>query len=332
MRPRHLILFAALLLGSRSLAQDPQFSQFYAIPMYLNPALTGNTYQDRVGVNYRLQWPGIGPGYRTYALNYDHNAEKAHSGIGAQLIHDQAGSFALSFTQASLSYSYEARLDRKHAIRMGVRMSWTNRSFDPSNLLFADQVIRENAANSVEPFLIQRVSYFDASAGIMYYSEQFWAGASFNHINTPQQSLMVAGDAELPVRTSVQVGYRFPIDGKAYRHSETKMTLAAHYKAQLKWDQLDIGSYIDHGPLCFGLWYRGLPGLKAYKPGYPNDDAVILMTGYTTEGQLRVIYSYDITVSSLTMKSAGAHEISVVYEWPRRSKNRKYKVVPCPKF
>ncbi|HEX2616388.1 MAG TPA: type IX secretion system membrane protein PorP/SprF [Flavobacteriales bacterium] len=329
---RHLLLLSVLISGLRLLAQDPQLSQFYAAPMYLNPALTGNTYQDRIGVNYRLQWPAIGTGYRTYALSYDHHSEKARSGFGAMLMRDQAGSFALAFTQASLSYSYEVRIDRKHAIRAGIRTAWTNRSFDPSNLLFADQVIREDAANTMEPFLIQRVSYFDASAGVLYYSEQFWAGASFNHLNKPQQSLVFDGDAELPVRTSVHAGYKFAIDGKAFRHSHTKMTLAAHYKAQEKWDQLDMGGYVEHASVCFGLWYRGLPALKAYQPGYPNDDAVILMLGYQTEGQLRIIYSFDATVSSLTMKSGGAHEISVVYEWPRRSKNRRYKTIPCPKF
>ncbi|MFT3885778.1 MAG: type IX secretion system membrane protein PorP/SprF [Flavobacteriales bacterium] len=331
MRTR-LLLICVLLGGLRSLAQDPQLSQFYAAQMYLNPALTGNTYQDRIGVNYRLQWPGIGPGYRTYALSYDHHADQAHSGFGAMVMRDQAGSFGLAFTQASLSYSYELRLDRKHAIRAGIRTSWTNRSFDPTNLLFADQVIRENAPVTTEPFMLQRVSYFDASAGVMYYSEQFWAGASFNHVNEPQQSLIIGGDATLPMRASVHAGYKFAIDGNTYRQSHTQMTLAMLYKSQLKWDQLDIGGYVDHDALSFGLWYRGLPGLKAYQPGYPNDDAVILMTGYRTDSQLRIIYSYDITVSSLTMKSGGAHEISVVYEWPQRSKNRKYKVVPCPKF
>ena len=32
------------------------------------------------------------------------------------------------------------------------------------------------------------------------------------------------------------------------------------------------------------------------------------------------------------MKSGGAHEISLIYEWPRKAKNRRHKVVPCPKF
>ena len=40
-------------------AQDPQFSQFYANPVYLNPAFAGTARCPRVVLNYRNQWPGI---------------------------------------------------------------------------------------------------------------------------------------------------------------------------------------------------------------------------------------------------------------------------------
>jgi len=328
----HILMASALFMALRLSAQDPQFSQFYAAPLYLNPALTGNTHQDRIGLNYRLQWPAIGPGYKTYSVTYDHRSAAMNSGIGGMVMHDRAGSFGLNFTQAALSYSYEARLNRRQAVRGGMRVGYTMRSYDPRNMLFADQVIRDNAPTSIEPALLSSVSYFDFSAGLLYYSEQFWGGFSVNHLNEPQQSLYLDGDASLPMRTSVHVGYRFAVDGRAFRHSETTMTLASHYKAQQQWDQLDIGAYIDHLSVTFGMWYRGLPALKAYQPGYPNDEAVVAMFGYKTPYQLRVVYSYDVTVSKLTLKSGGAHEISLIYEWPRHNKNRRYRAVPCPKF
>jgi type IX secretion system PorP/SprF family membrane protein len=333
MRGRILLFFLGITtLGLDLRAQDPQLSQFCAAPLYLNPALTGNTLQDRIGLNYRRQWPGIGPGYQTYMVAYDHRSEPIHSGIGGYIMRDQAGTYALAFTQAAISYSYEARINRRRAIRGGLRLGYTMRSYDPSNLLFADQVIRDNAPTSVEPTMLQDVSYFDASGGLMYFSEQFWFGISMNHLNKPQESFFLEGDAELPVRTSADAGYRFAVDGKTFKRSQTKMTLAAHYKAQGKWDQLDMGGYIEHKQLTWGIWYRGLPALKAYQPGYPNDDSVILMVGFETPYQLQMVYSYDVTVSKMTMKTGGAHEISLIYEWPRKGKNRKYRAVPCPKF
>ncbi|MBS1569920.1 MAG: type IX secretion system membrane protein PorP/SprF [Bacteroidetes bacterium] len=329
---RSRLLLPALMLAACAFGQDPQLSQFYAAPMYLNPALTGNTNQDRLALNYRLQWPAIGPGYKTYAVAYDHRSTDLNSGFGGMVMHDRAGTQGLSFTQMAFNYSYEARLNRRQAIRGGLRAAYTLRTMDWGNMLFADQVIRENAQTSVEPLLLQSISYFDFSAGVLYYSEQLWGGISVNHLNQPQQSLFLEGDARLPMRTSVHAGYRFPVDGQPFRSSKTLMTLAAHYKAQEKWDQLDLGGYVDHNGVSFGLWYRGIPGLKAYEPGQPNDEAAVLLLGYETPYQLQVAYSYDVTISKLTMKSGGAHEISVIYEWPKHGKNRKYRSIPCPKF
>lgn len=330
LRPAYIL--ALLALPVATLAQDPQFSQFYAASQYLNPALTGNTFQDRIALNYRLQWPGVQPGYETYSFAYDHHFASAHSGLGGYVLRDKAGTYGLTFTTAAMSYSYEARIDRKRAVRFGFRAGYTLRNVAPDGYLFADQIIRDNAARSIEANLVPNTSYLDLATGGLYYSEQFWIGASFNHVNKPNTSLMIDGEAEVPVRTTVHAGYRFPLDGHKMIRSETKMTLAAHYKAQGKWDQLDVGGYIEHERISGGIWYRGLPVVKAYERGYGNSEAVILMAGFETERQLRITYSYDITISKLTMKSAGAHELSLIYEWPRRAKARKHKVVPCPKF
>jgi type IX secretion system PorP/SprF family membrane protein len=322
-----LILFILRVHG-----QDPQLSQFYAAPMYLNPALTGNTYQDRIGLNYRIQWPGILPGYETYAMAYDHNNAKAHSGYGLMVMHDQAGTNNLAFTNVGGSYSYEARIDHGHAVRFGMRLGYTVRQADMGNYLFADQVIRDNAGTSVESSLIQRTSYFDACMGFLYYDEHFWFGASFNHINRPQETLLVGGDTQLPIKSTIHTGYRLALDKRSMSRTKSTFNMAAHYKAQQDWDQFDLGMYVDHQQLMAGLWYRGLPGLKAYKPGYPNNDAVILMVGFQTTRQLRFIYSYDITINWLGVKTGGAHEISLTYEWPARHKGRKFHAIPCPKF
>jgi type IX secretion system PorP/SprF family membrane protein len=329
---RHAIILLLLALPLVIVAQDPQFSQFYATSQYLNPALTGNTFQDRVALNYRLQWPGVQPGYETFSFAYDHNFASAHSGLGGYVIRDKAGSYGLTFTTAAMSYSYEARLNRRQALRFGLRAGYTMRNVAPGGYLFADQIIRDNAPTSIETNMVPSTGYLDLAAGGLYYSEQFWAGASFNHVNTPNQSLMVDGDAKLQVRTTVHAGYRMPLDGHKLIRSQTKMTIAAHYKAQGKWDQFDMGGYIEHDRISAGLWYRGLPVLKAYQKGYGNSEAMILMAGFETEQQLRITYSYDITISKMTMKSAGAHELSLIYEWPRKAKARRHKVVPCPKF
>src|SRR5690348_681523 len=56
-------------------AQDPQFSQFYAAPLYLNPAFAGSTNQARAGINYRNQWPAIDANFTTMSFFADYFIE-----------------------------------------------------------------------------------------------------------------------------------------------------------------------------------------------------------------------------------------------------------------
>jgi len=53
------LLFVAfgLLVAMKIQAQDPTFTQFYANPVYLNPALAGSSGCPRIALNYRNEWP-----------------------------------------------------------------------------------------------------------------------------------------------------------------------------------------------------------------------------------------------------------------------------------
>ena len=51
-------------------AQDPAFSQFFASPLTLNPALTGKfNGAVRIAGNYRNQWPQINNAYITSTVS-----------------------------------------------------------------------------------------------------------------------------------------------------------------------------------------------------------------------------------------------------------------------
>jgi len=71
----HLIpaLALTLFLGlPAAKAQDPGFSQFFASPLTLNPALTGKFNGIvRVAGNYRNQWPSINNAFITSTISVD---------------------------------------------------------------------------------------------------------------------------------------------------------------------------------------------------------------------------------------------------------------------
>src|SRR3979411_561727 len=68
-----ILFFLALSLAvPASRAQDPGFSQFFASPLTLNPALTGKfNGVVRVAGNYRNQWPTINNAFVTSTISVD---------------------------------------------------------------------------------------------------------------------------------------------------------------------------------------------------------------------------------------------------------------------
>lgn len=323
--------FIFLFLAKTGFSQDPQFSQPYASALYLNPALTGDTKKNRLSMTYRNQWSAIENGFSSYIASYDHYNKNKNSGFGGYLLYDQSGMNGYRVTGLSFSYSYDAKIDHWSGIKGGLAIGYSFMGFNQNDLLFADQVIRDGASTSIESNIQDHTSYLDMSAGILYYSRFVWAGMSASHLNTPNISL-IDQEQKLPIKFSfhggVKVWNKRDNKGKEIR----SFNLVAHYKSQSNWDQFDFGLYYNYSPIIFGLWYRGIPLLKSYEKDYSNHESLIVMVGLEYNSELRVAYSYDITISKLTMTSGGSHEISVIYEWPKKRKSIHRRRIACPKF
>jgi len=99
-------LFCFLILGIfiDSKAQDPQFTQFYANPTYLNPAFAGTARCPRICLNYRNQWPNLSGTYVTYSASYDQHVDVMAGGIGLLVTTDDQARGTLKTTTASFMY------------------------------------------------------------------------------------------------------------------------------------------------------------------------------------------------------------------------------------
>ena len=337
-----LSLFCLLSVSFVLEAQDSRFSQFYAAPLYTNPGFTGATIEHRFSMNYRHQWPNIPGAFDAYHAAYDYNAAEINSGFGVLFNREDAGSFGLTTNQISLSYAYRFRLNRKTYLAPGIKFGYVSRGVDFGKLIFNDQLESNSAATlDVDAFTDRNVNYVNIDFGGLLYSENYWVGISARHLNKPNQTLL--GDnsvAQLPITYNFQAGYKFMLSGPTIKHRSAKdITAAILYEAQEKYDQLDLGLYYNHEPFVFGFWYRGLPLIKRYEDNLntvrQNNDAIIILVGYSVpDRNLRIGYSYDITISRLATNTAGAHEISLVYEVASKKnkrRNRKF-IVPCAKF
>jgi type IX secretion system PorP/SprF family membrane protein len=329
-----LILVVALCGGAfRSAAQDPHFSQFYANPIYLNPAFTGTNVCPRLIINYRNQWPSIPGGFITYNASYDQYFEKLSGGLGIIAMSDQAGEGRLTHNSISMMYAYRLTLDQRnrHHLNFALQGSYYSKSIDWARLTFGDQIDARDGfvystANTPGN---EHVAYSDFSAGALYFNERFYAGVAAHHLTEPANSFYDNDNSVHHRKFTVQAGYEIPL-GKhtgAYKTDYPSLFPSLIYQQQAKFHQLNYGIYFHNTPMVVGLWYRHFLS----SPVGQYSDAVVLLAGFEYD-KMKIGYSYDITISELSNVSGGAHEISITLKFNCPEKGPKYKAIKCPVF
>ncbi|HSV87272.1 MAG TPA: type IX secretion system membrane protein PorP/SprF [Bacteroidales bacterium] len=327
-----VLMIGIIQANFRLIAQEPQFSQFYAAPLYLAPSFAGATDGSRLGLNYRNQWPSIPGAFVTYAFSLDHYFHNFNSGVGLLVLRDQAGTGRLANTSMNLMYSYNFQVNHNLTLRPGVAFSVAERTLDFFRLTFGDQLDlggqhRPTTVNPVVP--IERVRYFDAAASVVAHSNTIWAGLTVDNLMRPNRSMLDGQVNRIPMKFSVFAGYRYEYGGFLRGDADESISLALLYRNQGKFNQLDVGLYWSKHPISLGLLYRGIPIFNNYEHGLFNNDAIVAIAGIRTRF-LRLGYSYDMTISRLINTTGGSHEISLIYHFNQGPPNRTPRMLPCP--
>lgn len=325
---KHILLLIVLFWGINGFAQDPEFTQYYANPIYLNPAFAGSAYGPRIALNYRNQWPNISGGFVTYAASYDQHFDVLSGGIGVQVMYDRAGDGELSTTMGSLMYSYMLRVNKKFAIKAGIQASVISKSIDFSKLLFGDminpklgfiystkEVFPINGKYTIDPVV-------DFSAGLMGFSKKFYGGLAINHISEPMISFYKDNKSTLPMKITAHAGLLIPLDNN--RNPKKFFSPNIMYQKQQNFSQFNVGAYYIKDYFVAGAWFRQTS---------ENFDAVMFLIGVKKEA-VKIGYSYDITFSDARFGAKGSHEISLIIELKTNKKDpsTKWRQLPCPTF
>ncbi len=314
----------------QSSAQDPIFSQFQSSPLQINPAFTGYSEGGVLGINYRNQWPSLSQAYVTYALYYDQYISKINSGFGIQLLTDNAAQGLYKTTKITGMYSYKQRFSKKWYGKLGVEAGLISTNIGWDKLIFPDMIDPIYGYQSpgglpyptsvVPPDQLSQLNT-SVSLGGLVYNDKFFIGFSAKHINTPTISFYESNETEgtfLPVRMSLHVGFEIALDQNAGR-SKNFLTPTIVAIKQGNVGQVNIGGHLRLNQLILGAYFR---------QAFSNPDAVIFMAGIQSD-DIKIVYSFDMTVSKLTLGSGGAHEIGMVFTF-NTNKNNKY--VDCLNF
>ena len=324
-----ITIFLILASVHAAFAQDPEFSQFYANPLYLNPALTGSTVCPRVMGNYRNQWPGLGKAYSTYSFSYDQYFGVLHGGLGLLVMADRAGGGSLNTTTIGLSYAYMFRITEKLNASLSVRGSYYQRRIVWENFIFGDQ-IDPRSGEVIRPTNEKAPDYSsiiapDFSAGMFLdYNGLVYGGVAVDHLTQPKNGFYADNTSRLNMKVTAHAGSVINLKQGYGGDEEKEFSISPNilYQQQGSFHQLNLGAYLTFDPLVVGLWYRH---------NFENADAVIILAGIHYKN-LRVGYSYDLNVSRLFSVSGGAHKVSASWQFPCFERKRKIRAIKCPRF
>lgn len=341
MKKLFFTLLVCVIMAGESVAQDPNFSQFFASPITLNPAMTGKfDGVFRVAGNYRNQWPTISNAFVTKTASVDfgilHNRipEFDQFGVGLLGFTDRAGDGVLVTNAAGLSVAYHKALDENgyHQLGAGFQTTYVNKRLDVTKVYFEDELTPLGfVPGTTGEFFSNKqinVSYVDVNAGVLYNGStngynNFYLGASMYHINRPKESFQ-GGNFLLSPRITLQAGGRIPSGPNNYIHLSTNFSFQANAKNFVVGGAYALNvnnSQDDPTNVYLGSWAR------------LNDinDAIIPYVGLEFKSIL-IGYTYDINISPLktASDSRGGNEISLIYI--KKPTDPNAKKLNCPKF
>ena len=314
-----IFLFTGLIFSINASAQDPQFSQFYSNPLYLNPAFAGTGTDPRIVTNYRNQWPSSGNTFVTYNLAYDQYVLGMQGAIGFQALYDREINGTISSIQSSFIYCYHIRVNDHFFMTSALQAGFTMKQFDTKNLIFPGMINQENGyitENYALPFESGKKIFPDFSFGMVGQRNDLYFGFAIHHLTRPDQSILEGdGMGNLPRKVTLHFGAKFHEFSRALISKDFWLSPNAIYQQQGVFKQLNLGMYAVANSLTFGAWYRNNISTRP--------DAVIGMVGYSTRS-FQIGYSFDYVLSDLALYSMGSHEISLIFYLNRRGETRSY--------
>lgn len=306
-----IVLFAFILLMFTTIqvkGQDAEFSQFYANPLYLNPAFTGTSEYQRVVTNYRNQWPNKGNTYVTYNFTYDKYVSNIKGGIGVKLMYDRELNGVVKSINTSFLYSYHINVNDRLFYTMALEAGFIYKQFNTSGLIFPGMIDQGTGVISgiyPLPFENGQKIFPDFSFGVAGQMDDVYFGVALHHLTQPDQSI-IEGDqvGRLPLKITLHAGAKGHRFHRGLISREFTLSPNLVYRQQGSFKQVNAGIYMKEDWLAFGLWYRNNLSIRP--------DALIAMIGFQRP-KFQFGYSFDFSLSNVSAYSYGSHEISMTF-------------------
>jgi type IX secretion system PorP/SprF family membrane protein len=316
------VIIGLLTSSLLAVGQDVHFSQYYAAPAYLNPALIGKRTATAVNINYRMQQVGVdmplNVGQVTFSQPiYNSSRMVKHLGtVAASIFQESTGlNNSLVTRGGHVTAAYNVYLDALgiHTLSLGVQGGLIQRSINVNHFRWGTQYdpffgYNSSFTPSYTGSQNQRVNASFNAGMVWYYnpaSSRFSVGKKFKafaglgvmNINQPDLSLINEQPQVEPIMFQFHAGGEFSLN------ESFALLPSLLVKQQATLYSVNVGSYAGYTitsgsklknnslQLLAGMWYR-------------VQDSFIFSAGVGT-GQYVMGISYDLNSRNFNYNTQG---------------------------
>ena len=299
-------------------AQDIHLSQFWANPLYLNPAQTGVFDGDyRVAAAYRNQWRAVPVPYSTLSFCGDtklNNVFSQHSSVGVGLIfnNDVSGDSRYTINQAyvPISYIQTFKSDTNLTLSLGVSPGVSNIAFNTKRLNYDSQFNGDAFDPSLptgENYPTQSKTYFDIGSGlaVQYKLKRagcISAGTSLSHLNHPNVSFFKNEGVNLYAKSNTYISIKYPIKDAFFLH------LDAMYEKQGPFHETILA-----GRVAYVLNKEDNISINAGVSARLGDAAIFLLGMDYKSCRAGLAYDVNTSAFNVATNKRGAIEVCILY-------------------
>lgn len=278
--------------------QDPMYSMYMFNGMAVNPAYAGSREKPVVSAIYRQQWTGLEGAPKTAVFSGHAPLLNDKIGMGLTLVSDNISVFNTLTLMGSYAYRMKVGENGKLCFGLNVEVNNFRAKFQDLELTDTnDKVFRGSRTNIFSP---------NFGAGLYYYTERFYAGASVPHF------------------LNMSLTDHFKVEGtdmvaRQWKHYFFTTGVVINVGENVKFKPSVLFKYVKNTPFqadinAAFLFKEALWIGASYRTG----DAVSAMLEYNFTKGLRIGYAYDFTITELNDYSSGTHEIMISYEFQKK--------------
>lgn len=319
MKRGYIVLFLLVSFCNSFAQQDAQYSQYIFNTIYINPAYAGFRERTNVNASYRNQWTGLDGSPKSFSFALDGLLPNNRVGLSLLVNSDQLGAQKNLSAYGNYSYKFALNDDETTKLAFGLGVGFQQAGIDGNMLDPLDE------GDNFIPTGMEKTVIPDMRVGAFFSTEKMYVGASANNLvgkhlmkkksngfnyPTPETHFYLTGGFLVPL-------IDYELDFKPFFLLKDDIAGPT---------VLDVNAmFLFRQKIWIGAGYR--TGVKVYnKPALVgkvrNSNGLIGMAEFFIDERLRVGYSYDHSLSSLTGYSGATHEISISWSFKTNSERR----------